>query len=112
MYNCLTVCSLLFTAQKKRFYFQVIATCSPPVLMTLHFTFTVADAHAIIKVLDHQYWWLAGGYELEIGHFQKWLAWLIVAFLHSVFSRCTHSLVISEPKTNVSFLGFPFMTLK
>ena len=24
---------------------------------------------AIIKVLGHQYWWLAGGYDLEIGHF-------------------------------------------
>ena len=26
-------------------------------------------ARAIIKVLGHQYKWLAGGYELEIGHF-------------------------------------------
>ena len=25
-------------------------------------------AGAIIKVLVHQYWWLAGGYVLEIGH--------------------------------------------
>ena len=25
--------------------------------------------HAIIKVSDHQYRWLAGGYDLEIGHF-------------------------------------------
>ena len=29
----------------------------------------------IIKVKDHQYRWLADGYDLEIGHFQKWLAW-------------------------------------
>ena len=30
---------------------------------------------ATIKVSGHQYWWLAGGYDLEIGHFKKWLAW-------------------------------------
>ena len=32
-------------------------------------------AWAIIKVFGHQHRWLAGGYDLEIGHFQKWLAW-------------------------------------
>ena len=30
---------------------------------------TLAEALAIIKVPGHQYQWLAGGYELEIGHF-------------------------------------------
>ena len=30
---------------------------------------TLAGAQAIIKVLGHQHWWLAGGYDLEIGHF-------------------------------------------
>ena len=25
--------------------------------------------------MDPQYRWLADGYDLEIGHFQKWLAW-------------------------------------
>ena len=29
----------------------------------------------IAKVSGHQYQWLAGGYDLEVGHFQKWLAW-------------------------------------
>ena len=29
----------------------------------------LAGAWAIIKVSGHQYWWLAGGYDLEIGHF-------------------------------------------
>ena len=24
---------------------------------------------SIIEVSDHQYWWLVGGYDLEIGHF-------------------------------------------
>ena len=24
----------------------------------------------IIKMSSHQYWWLAGGYDLEIGHFR------------------------------------------
>ena len=26
-------------------------------------------ARAIIKVSSHQHWWLAGAYDLEIGHF-------------------------------------------
>ena len=37
----------------------------------------------IIKVTGHQHQWLAGGYDLEIGHFQRWLqdGYLV----HSVF---------------------------
>ena len=35
---------------------------------------SLASARAIIKVLGHQYQWLAGGYDLEIGQFYKWLA--------------------------------------
>ena len=30
---------------------------------------SLASAQAIIKVLGHQYQWLAGGYDLEIEHF-------------------------------------------
>ena len=30
---------------------------------------SLAGAQAIFKVSDHQYWWLAGGYDLEIGYF-------------------------------------------
>ena len=30
---------------------------------------SLAGARAIIRVSDHQYWWLAGGYNLKIGHF-------------------------------------------
>ena len=30
---------------------------------------SLTGARAIIKVSGHQYWWLAGGYDLEIGHF-------------------------------------------
>ena len=30
---------------------------------------TLAGAQAIIKVSGHQYQWLVGGYNLEIGHF-------------------------------------------
>ena len=45
----------------------------------------IAGNRAIITVLCYQYWWLAGGYGLEIGHVQKWLGmvvnWWIVAFL-------------------------------
>ena len=32
-------------------------------------------AGTIIKVLGHQYRQLAGGNDLEMGHFPKWLAW-------------------------------------
>ena len=30
---------------------------------------SLAGAQAIIRVKGHQYWWLAAGYDLEIGHF-------------------------------------------
>ena len=30
---------------------------------------SLAGAQVIIKVSGHQYRWLAGGYDLEIGHF-------------------------------------------
>ena len=36
---------------------------------------SLAGSWAIIKVSGHQHQWLAGGYDLEIGHFEKWLAW-------------------------------------
>ena len=36
-----------------------------------------AGSQAIIKLPAHQYRWLAGGYDLEIGYFSKWLAWLL-----------------------------------
>ena len=36
---------------------------------------SLAGTLAIIKVSGHQHQWLAGGYDLEIGHFLKWLAW-------------------------------------
>ena len=35
----------------------------------------LAGAWVIRKVLGHQYWWLAGGYGLEVGQFKKWLVW-------------------------------------
>ena len=46
---------------------------------------SLAGARATIKVSGHQYGWLAGGYDLEIGHFQQWLVvtWWIVAFFRS-----------------------------
>ena len=57
----------------------MLATCKNVLLQV------ITQAPVIIKVLGHQYWWLAGAYDLEIEHFQKWLAsWLpggyIVAF--------------------------------
>ena len=38
-------------------------------LMTFTLIITLAGAQAIIKVLGHQHQWLAGSYDLEIGHF-------------------------------------------
>ena len=35
---------------------------------------SLAGSRVIIKVKSHQYQWLAGGYDLEIGHVKKWLA--------------------------------------
>ena len=37
--------------------------------MTLPLIITLASARVIIKKAGRQYWWLAGGYDLEIGHF-------------------------------------------
>ena len=43
--------------------------------MALHIT--LAGPWAIIKVKGHQHLWLAGAYDLEIGHFWRWIArWL------------------------------------
>ena len=42
----------------------------------------------IIKVSGHQYQWLAGDYDLEIGHFQGWIAWwMLFFFLRCVMTR-------------------------
>ena len=30
------------------------------------------DSRAIIKMSGYQYWWLACGYDLEVGSFKKW----------------------------------------
>ena len=39
-----------------------------------------SGARAIIKMSGYQYRWLVGGYDLEMGHFERWLAWWLVAF--------------------------------
>ena len=36
---------------------------------------SLAGARAIIRLPGHRYRWLAGGYDLEIGHFWKVLTW-------------------------------------
>ena len=64
----------------------------------------------------HQYWWLAGGYDLEIGHFQKWLAWwlpggwwLFCAVIQATTS-CVHYRPLSPPHL-YSPLSFSFFSL-
>ena len=53
------VTTMLLTS--KISYFQVITICQPPVLMNLHLI--------IARVPESYQYQLAGGYELEIGHF-------------------------------------------
>ena len=42
---------------------------------------SLTGVRAIIKVNGHQYQWLAGGYDLEIGHFQKILEFSCIHLL-------------------------------
>ena len=53
---------------------------------------SLADAQVIIKVSGHQYLCLAGGCDLEIGHFLEVasivVTWWIVTFLRSTLT-CT-----------------------
>ena len=56
---------------------------------------SLGGARVIIRdVSGHQYQWLAGGIDLEIGQFQKWLAWWlldIMAFLRiGISSKNSH----------------------
>ena len=32
---------------------------------------SLAGIRMIVKVSGHQYWWLAGGYDMEIGYFRS-----------------------------------------
>ena len=41
----------------------------------------------IIKVSGHQYWWLAGGYDLEIGHFLE-VASMVVSWWIVFLALC------------------------
>ena len=48
---------------------------------------SLAGAQAIIKVSGFQHQWLAGGYDLDIGHFRSGcmaITWWIVGFLCSI----------------------------
>ena len=52
----------------------------------------------IIKVKGHQHRWLAGDYDLEIGHFQRWIAWWLVNWWIVAFLFCEHFLGICLPR--------------
>ena len=80
------VTTMLATSKNVLFPGQVIITCTdnhrhwwPGTLII-----ALAPAKVIIKVKGHQYWWLACGYHLEIGHFRSGysmvVTWWIVAF--------------------------------
>ena len=60
-------------------YFQVITTNTDDS--------SLAVIWVIIKVSGHHYRWLAGGYDLQIGHFQ-WLAWWLPGALWLLCSVC------------------------
>ena len=51
---------------------------------------SLACAWAIIKVMGHQYRWLAGGYDLEIGHLYRWLAWWLPGGYIVFLAQCIH----------------------
>ena len=40
-------------------------------LLTIGTDYPTLGARAIIKVKGHHHWWLAGGYDLEIDHFEN-----------------------------------------
>ena len=63
-------------------YFQVITT----MLTTNTDDLSLTGVQVIIKVLGHQYQWLVGGYDLEIGLLEMAsmvVSWWLVAFLCS-----------------------------
>ena len=78
-----TQCSLLthridLTAQKSHYTPCNLATSETVLFPGYNHQLTIstddpslAGTPAIIKVSDHQHWWLAGFYDLEIGHFRS-----------------------------------------
>ena len=53
-------------------YNQMLTTdADDPSLLSIN----LAGAWAIIKMSGYQHRWLAGGYDLEMGHFYRWVAW-------------------------------------
>ena len=76
VYRYSKVMEFCVTLRKKVTIHQVTAmlATSKNVLFPGHnhlLTTGTDDPRAIIKVSGHQYQWLASGYDLEIGHFQK-----------------------------------------
>ena len=63
---------------------------------------SLADARVIIKVSGHQYRWLAGGYDLEIGHFLE-VTSMVVTWWASVFSCSVHMYLMAQ-KVRTSLL--------
>ena len=53
----------------------------------------------IVNVLGHQHRWLVGGYDLEIGHFKRWIAWWLAGGWW-LFAQC---LVPAARITSVKF---------
>ena len=52
---------------------------------------SLAGVQVIIKALSHQYWWLAGGFDLEIGHFLE-VASMVVTWCIAcccAFAQCS-----------------------
>ena len=50
-------------------YFRKWANIKHFIIIIIIIIITLAGAWVIIKVKGHQYWWIAGGYDLEIGQF-------------------------------------------
>ena len=56
----------------------------------------------------HLYQWLAGGYDLEIGHFWKWLAWWLLGGQWSFLSSEDSPEIIAGIEYSLWFEPFIF----
>ena len=66
---CLSVCfSICLAATLLKCYEQIVVIfygADDPTLLII----TLAGTRPIIEVSVHQHWWLAGGYDLDLGHY-------------------------------------------
>ena len=57
---------------------------------------SLAGTRAIIKGSGHQYWWLAGGYDLEIGHLLEVASMVVTWWIVAFFAQCYPCIQFSQ----------------